>query len=66
MNSAWFKGYMMALSVEEVRCSGEGCENYHCQDCCYHEFDYEEGGMCLHCGADGYEHNADNYDEGDR
>ena len=37
-----------------------------CQYCCVHEFDYDEGGMCLNCELDGYEHNADNYDEGDR
>lgn len=27
----------------------------YCQECCEHEFDPDEGFMCLNCGKDGYE-----------
>lgn len=33
----------------------EGCDRPKCQDCCPHEFDAEEGYMCLNCGKDGME-----------
>lgn len=29
--------------------NGEGCK-----ECCSHEFDSSEGGMCLNCGRDDY------------
>ncbi len=28
---------------------GEGCKN-----CCVHEFDSSEGGMCINCGREDY------------
>lgn len=36
---------------------GVGIDNSHvsCVDCCEHEFDTEEGCMCLYCGKDGME-----------
>lgn len=30
-----------------------------CQNCCPHEFDPNEGFMCLNCNAEGYDHFAD-------
>ena len=35
---------------------GEACDEEDCQDCCGefigHEFDPDEGGYCINCGAD--------------
>lgn len=31
------------------------CDEESCQECCPHEFDSEEGNMCLNCGLDGTE-----------
>lgn len=33
-----------------------------CRDCCEHEFDPDEGYMCLHCGEAGVERLADQAD----
>lgn len=30
----------------------EGCEEEGCQDCCEHDYDPDEGMMCLNCGAE--------------
>lgn len=29
-------------------------EDGNCQNCCDHEFDVNEGGMCINCGKEGY------------
>lgn len=31
----------------------EPCEKSDCQECCEHEFDWDEGYMCLNCGKQG-------------
>jgi len=38
--------------MEKVKECG-GCESESCQDCCPHEFDMDEGYMCLGCGKQG-------------
>lgn len=27
-----------------------GCDMEDCQDCCEHDFDWDEGGACINCG----------------
>lgn len=49
-------------STEQLHEAGEDCEREGCEECCGefygHEFDTSEGGYCLHCNANGYEHAA--------
>lgn len=34
---------------------GEKYEHYGCENCCNHDFDPDEGYICLNCGKDGAE-----------
>lgn len=43
--------------MKNHECSG--CDNEECQDCCDHEYDPDEGYMCLNCGKNGYEEACD-------
>jgi hypothetical protein len=36
-------------------CEKPGCDGETCQACCDHEYDPDEGYMCLNCGKDGLE-----------
>lgn len=42
---------------EEKKCAecGSAAESEFCQDCCEHEYDADEGFMCLGCGKEGAE-----------
>lgn len=43
--------------IECKYCSNEGYSNGLCEECfenCDHEWDLDEGGMCLNCGRDDY------------
>lgn len=31
-----------------------GCGKEGCKDCCSHEWDSSEGGMCINCGREDY------------
>lgn len=42
-------------AMHEDNIEHQPCEDESCQECCEHEFDSEEGYMCLNCGKDGME-----------
>ena len=43
-------------ALAEHRAAGCPDDGLFCPECCEHEFDASEGGMCLNCGANGYEY----------
>lgn len=46
----------------EPMCSECNDSGKPCAECCEHEFDMDEGGMCLNCGAeDWYNHFDEDY-----
>lgn len=48
---------------ELAHADGKSCEEEGCQECCDHEFDSDEGYMCLNCDKEGFDSIAsDAYD----
>lgn len=39
----------------KYQCENPDCDEETCQSCCDHEYDPDEGYMCLNCGTDGSE-----------